>query len=113
MCPDESDSGAYELVKSFSANLGLSVIEMSSEQHDREMATVHALTFFIAHALKDMKLHNQKLSTPSFKKLLSLAELEKHHSDELFATIQQGNKYAREIRESFVEEIKKLNTTIE
>lgn len=112
MCPDESDKKAYESVKAFSASLRLNVIEMSVEQHDREMATVHALTFFIAHALKDMKLHDQKLATPSFRKLLSLAGLEEHHSDELFLTIQRGNKYARVVRENFIKEIKKLDATI-
>ncbi len=112
MCSEVSDKSAHQTIKAFAQNRELTVVEMSAQQHDQEMATVHALTFFIAHALKDMKLHNQKLSTPSFQKLLSLAELEKHHSDELFATIQQGNKYAPKIRESFIEEIKKLDATI-
>jgi prephenate dehydrogenase len=112
MCPETSDPKAFAVVKEFAVSLGLKVVEMTEQEHDKEMAMVHALTFFIAHSLKDMKLHDQKLSTGSFKKLLSLAELERHHSDELFATIQQGNPYAAEVREAFLEHAKALDQSI-
>lgn len=113
LCPEHSDDSQYQKVKSFSRSIGLHVVEMSEEEHDREMALVHALTFFIAHSLKDMKLHDQQLSTPSFKKLLQLAELEKHHSFELFKTIQAGNPFAGQIREEFIRELQELNRRID
>lgn len=109
LCPENSTPAAFETVKRFCEALGLSVVVMSEKEHDQEMAVVHALTFFIAHSLKDMELHVPTLSTPSFKKLLSLAELEKHHSGELFHTIQAGNPYAAAIREKFL----RLATTLD
>jgi len=77
------------------------------------MATVHALTFFIARVLDNFGLKSHQLDTPSYKRLLSLAELDKHHSPELFATIQSGNPYSSEVRNRLIEIINKLNTQIE
>ena len=113
LCPDRSDPNQLEVIEDFANGLGLEVIRMTTQEHDREMATVHGLTFFIAHALKDIGLHGQKLATPSFKKLLALAELEQNHSQDLFLTIQTGNPYTKAIRQEFLEEAIKLNQQIE
>lgn len=102
MCPDASSADEYEVIKQFALSLGLEVKEMTCEEHDRGIATVQGLTFFIAHALETMKIHEEMLHTPSFQRLLDLAELEKHHSAELFRTIQKGNPYTHEIRERFL-----------
>lgn len=102
MCPSVSDQSAYAVVKEFVASLGITVIEMTPEEHDRQIATVQGLTFFIARALKDMKLNELQLSTPSFRRLLHLAELEQHHSDQLFQTVQLGNPYTMGVRQQFL-----------
>lgn len=113
LCKEQSDGEPFGRVRQLCIKLELEVVEMTAEEHDREMATVHGLTFFIAHSLKDMGLHAQKLATPSFKKLLSLAELEKHHSQELFETIQRGNPYSKQVRQSFVSKINDLSRKLE
>ena len=103
MCPEVSDAGSYAKIKDFAEKLELSIVEMSAVEHDREMAVVQGLTFFIARTLDDMKLREQQLSTPSFERLLHLAELEQHHSAELFRTIQQGNSYTQNVRRAFMD----------
>lgn len=109
LCPDFSDSAELEFLKRFAKQLKLRLVSMTVSEHDEEMATVHGLTFFIAHTLKEMGLHDQKLATPSFKKLLALAELEKHHSSDLFFTIQSGNRYVEAVRREFLEKAKKID----
>jgi prephenate dehydrogenase len=113
ICPEASDPAAMAELIVFAKHLGLEVIKMSAAAHDKEIATVQGLTFFIAHALKDMKLHDQKLATASFDKLLNLAELEKHHSQELFMTMQAGNKNAGAVRQRFIDLCKALDTEVE
>lgn len=103
LCPEGSTAQDYDDVKSFLESLELKLIEMSAEEHDREIAIVQGLTFFIARAVNETGVHNQKLHTPSFQRLLNLAELEKHHSLELFETIQKGNPYAAAVRKEFLE----------
>jgi prephenate dehydrogenase len=112
MCPDVSDAKPYQKVKFLAQQVGLQVYEKTAEEHDREMAVVQGLTFFVARALLRSGIHDMTLHTPSFKKLLSLAELESHHTDDIFKTIQTGNPYTAEIRDKFVREIDALNSEL-
>jgi prephenate dehydrogenase len=109
ICRDVSDPIEVSKIIDFANIIGLNVVEKTTIEHDKEMAIVHALTFFIAQGLVNDKIHDASLHTPSFQKLLSLAELERHHSDDLFKTIQQGNPYAAEARQKFVDELLKIN----
>ena len=100
----------FTLIKLFlSQKLKLKVVEMSPKEHDKQMALIHGLTFFLARGLMKMNLSTTGLNTPSYKKLLSLAELEKHHSKELFKTIESGNPYAAEIRQKMIKVLTKLH----
>lgn len=113
MCPEVSDREPYNDLKKYAENLELKVVEMSAEEHDREMAVVQGLTFFIARTLDIIKVHDQRLTTPSFRRLLSLAELELHHSPELFRTIQQGNERTRDVRQRFLDAAATIHDELE
>lgn len=112
VCGDVSDPEACLQVADFARKLGLNVVDCTAEEHDREMSTVHSLTFFIAQALVDMGLGDVRLRTPSFQKLLELAELERSHSSDLFETIQAGNPFAGEVRRKFIAALDELDTQI-
>lgn len=113
VCPEQSNEEAAKSVIALCRQLDLKVVEMSAEAHDQEMATVHGLTFFIAHSLKEMGLQDQTLATPSFHKLLDLAILERQHTEGLFTTIQAGNPYAKVIRDKFTREVESLGKRID
>jgi prephenate dehydrogenase len=86
---------------------------MSPEEHDKEMAWVHGLTFFVGRALLNMNPPQSELSTHYYQKLIDLVEVEKHHSTELFLTIQRGNPYAEAIRREFIDKISKLKHNVD
>lgn len=109
ICDEQSDAAQALLVDRFCRLLGLSVVHMSAEEHDKQMAKVHALTFFIARGLFGMGLEDVELKTPSFQRLESLLELEKHHTHDLYETIQLGNTFAGDVRETFLQNIQELN----
>lgn len=109
LCKEVSDTNGYEVIKKFAQKVDLRVIEMSCEEHDKEIAVVQGLTFFVARTLKTMGMHNQKLYTPSFQRLLNIVELEKHHSQQLFETIQLGNPFTDSVRNEFIKTAKNLN----
>lgn len=113
MCPEVSSPGPYEEVKAFANSLGLGIVEMSAEEHDQEIAVVQGLTFFIARALDETHVHDQKLFTPSFGRLLNLAELEQSHSLDLFRTIQLGNPYTHTVRRRFIEAALAIDSELE
>lgn len=98
MCPESSDPFHYQKISMFMQLLGLRVIRMSAENHDKEMAVIQGLTFYVARAVRKFGVKRSLFSTPSYSKLLALADLDEHHSDALFETIQNGNKYTKEVR---------------
>jgi prephenate dehydrogenase len=112
MCPDASTPVPYKVVKEFILSLGLKVEEMIPEEHDNEMALVHALTFFVARSLLNMGVTETRLQTPTFRKLLDLVDLEKHHSEDLFRTIQLANPFAGAVRSKFIEKVVSLNSEL-
>lgn len=95
---DQTTIGLVQLAKSFFESIGLTVVQQTASQHDELMADIHALTFFIAKGLVAYGVEKKDLITPSYQKLLDLADHETHHSQDLFATIQKGNPYARNAR---------------
>ena len=105
-----SSSGerAEQVIRFCEEKLELDVERMSDEQHDRAMATIHALTFFIARSLKEIHIPRETLMTPSYQVLLDLADLDRAHSQELFLTIEKGNPYSKQIYSEFVKEVQKL-----
>lgn len=109
VCPDASDPDTMAEISLFAHSLGLHVVSMTTDDHDKEMALVHALTFFIAQGLLDMRLADVTLQTPSFGRLLKLAELEQNHSPDLFRTIQSGNPYAVSVRRRFIDTLTQID----
>ena len=95
---------------------GLDIIDLSPEAHDRTMAYMQALPFFIARALVDLDIldleHRDVLSLPSFEKLATIAAIEQHHTDEMFDTSQRSNPFAAAARQQLVETLEKLNDEI-
>lgn len=102
-----------ELAIDFCRNqLGLTVTHVTAEDHDKTMAEVHALTFFIAKALNNMNLDKPRFKTPSFRMLEDLVQYDLHHSDDLFLTMQLGNTFAGEIRNRFVQSITTIKDSL-
>jgi prephenate dehydrogenase len=112
ICPEVSNKLASDRLVKLAKEQGLNVLVESAKIHDQQMATVHALTFFIARALDKYQLKSHKFDTPSYKRLLYLAELDTHHSDELFQTIETGNPYAKAARHKFINLMNDLDKSI-
>jgi prephenate dehydrogenase len=113
LCDDVSDGPELAAVEKLSRSLGLAVEHMSAEEHDRQMAYVHALTFFIARGLFGTDFDSITLKTPSFKRIESLVELERHHTADLFDTIEAGNPLASEVRRRFLQDLQQLSDVID
>ena len=89
----------------FAEQFGVDIVRMTSEEHDRSMAYILALPLFIARVLDRMEIDRMplldKLSIPSFEKLVTLAAIERFHSDGMFLTSQCANPFAADMREAF------------
>jgi prephenate dehydrogenase len=104
---------AKETIGFCEQKLGLKILRMSNEEHDRAMADVHALTFFVARGLSQLQLKQSALQAPSFQMLLDLVEFDKTHSDDLFCTIELGNPFAKDSRARLITTLERINDKLE
>lgn len=104
----------YKRIRTFLARtLKLKVIEQTAVQHDTEMARVQALTHLIGRAITELDIASYATNTRSYAHLLELKELLKNDSWELFATIQNANPEAKQIRDAFMTTITSLEKRLQ
>ena len=102
---------AREFVELVEKMHGPTVLRMSADEHDKIMAEMHALTFFVARGLTHFGINpHPELTAPSYKWMLGLQELDTHHSDELIETIESYNPYAEEARQRFISILQDLDS---
>ncbi|MEL7484460.1 MAG: prephenate dehydrogenase/arogenate dehydrogenase family protein [Planctomycetota bacterium] len=89
-----SDADQQRVQAFFERRLGLRVVHVSPDEHDRAMARVQGLTHFIAQAFKAMTLDDTPLATDAYRQLLSLQDVLSLDSWALFETIVAHNPYA-------------------
>lgn len=99
------------------SQFGLEIVKISAEEHDRAMAYMQSLPFFIARALVRIDLlglpHRDLLAIPSFEKLAEIEAIEEQHTMGMFDTSQISNPYAEDARRRFLEVLKELQAEIE
>jgi prephenate dehydrogenase len=99
------------------SQFGLEIVHISAEEHDRAMAYMQSLPFFIARALVRIDLlgmpHRDLLAIPSFEKLAEIEAIEEQHTMGMFDTSQISNPYAEDARRRFLEVLKELQAEIE
>jgi prephenate dehydrogenase len=106
---------AEALSRFLASRLALQVIAVDAVEHDKAMAYMQALPFFIARALDSLDFDHFRddLEIPSFHKLAEIAKIERHHSPEMFETAQLSNPYARDARERFLEILRDLHESLQ
>jgi len=113
----ERGPAAARLREFLEQQLGLVVVSLSPDEHDRAMAYMQSLPFFIARALVSIDLleleHRDILAIPSFEKLAEIAFIEQQHTVDMFDTSQISNPYADEARRHFVAALQQLQAEIE
>lgn len=110
----ELTEGDFEEVRELlTKKLQLDILPMTPDEHDKQMAWVHGLTFFVGRGLLELDIPPLTLDTGYYRRLVDLYELEKKHSKALFYTVERGNPYAKEIREKFIKSLGKLESDIE
>lgn len=92
--------------------LGLEILRMSSEEHDRTMARVQALTFFVARGLASMGLGEEPIMTPSYQMIIDLVAFDATHSDDLFRTVAKGNRFAKAERQRLMDSLREVDKSL-
>lgn len=110
MHPVRMEAETYEEWSHYFRSLGLMVVEMTPEEHDREAAMSQALTHMIGRTLSTMKIEETPIGTLWYRKLLAICRQVEKDSPELFLDMQNLNPYARLMRDSFEKAWKEVCT---
>lgn len=96
-----------------SDELGIAITHMTAEEHDKQMALVQGLTFFLARALSKLDITSIESHTPSFRHIQNLVNLDEVQSQELFDTMEVGNPYAKAARQQLMQHLAETEAMIE
>jgi prephenate dehydrogenase len=111
--PGQISSRRLTDFKNFWKKLGITVIEMSPQEHDRLMAWTLALTHFLGRALKTLPLPDTAVSTRDYQNLFQLMEKINRDTWELFEDMHHYNPFTTEMRSQLLQAMTDLNTRLE
>lgn len=112
LCPVRcSPDQKHQMLQLF-ATMGLSVVESTSDEHDRQMARSQGLIHFIGRGLEALHLQPQQLSTPDFQALININAMVVNDAWQLFLDMHRFNPYTKEIRKSFLKQLNALDRSI-
>ena len=89
-------------------DIGLKVIEMSPQEHDKLMAYSLAYTHLIGRIGERMRVKNTAIDTRGFAQLLKVQGYVVNDTIKLFRDVQNFNPYAKEMRAQFRQALDKI-----
>jgi len=93
--------------------MGLQVIRLSSQQHDREAAYTQGITHFIGRVLDDLHLEPSTIATLGFEKLLEIVGQTCNDPVQLFVDLQRYNPYTSAMRKGLNDSLAKVMGQLE
>ncbi len=96
LCPGRGDSHARAEWAARFAELGMEVLPLSAEEHDRQAASSQGITHFIGRMLDAVDARPSPLATHGYRRLLDVREQTCNDTDRLFHDLLRYNPYARQ-----------------
>ena len=113
LCASPRHPAAADRAERLFHSLGCEVLRQSPEDHDRVMATTHALTFFIAKGLLAVGAGAElPFTPPSFHAIAHTLESVQEDAGHLFAALQNENPFASGAREGLLEALSAIHKSL-
>jgi len=93
--------------KSFS-DMGLEVLEMTAEEHDREAAYTQGVTHFVGRLLNELNLQDSSMGTKGYHALREIVTQTCNDPIQLFMDLQSFNPFTAEMRNQLDGVMKKM-----
>lgn len=113
LCPVRCSSETAETWSAEFKGIGLRVISMTPEEHDREAAFTQGITHFVGRVLADMKIQPSRIATVGYERLLAVMEQTCNDPYQLFIDLQHYNPYTTEMRNELQASLKRLLASLE
>ncbi len=94
-------------------SIGLDVIRTSPIEHDKAMASSHALLHFITIPIINLGIKDQEIKISALDKVLELIDTFKDDSPELFISVQNFNPEAKKLRKRFIDALLDLDKRLD
>jgi prephenate dehydrogenase len=112
LSPVRARPATVRAVKRFIERMGLEVVVMTPEGHDRAMARTQALAHFLARALVKVAPEERPLRLKSFEKIWEAVEMVRHDSPRLFRDLQTLNLAAAPARRALLRELLRIDSSL-
>jgi len=112
MHPEYDIYKKYQELKYYFSNKNITILEMTPDDHDRQIARSQGITHFIGRALKNIDAKSTLVDTLGFQKLLDVMEKTNNDSLELFYDLQNFNPYATGVMKELISEILNIEHNI-
>ncbi len=99
--------------RAFFSSLGLRVMEMTPDAHDREAAMTQGVTHFLGRVLADMELDASDMATVGYRKLLEVVEQTCNDPYQLLVDLQRHNPYTSQMRVRLQESLTRMMKLLE
>lgn len=113
LCPTPEHPTAAPLARSLFERIGCEVIEQDADAHDRAMADTHALAFFVAKGMMDVRAGEGVRFVPgSFQAIARTIESVRSDAGHLFQVIQRDNPHAAPARRRLLEALARVDVQL-
>ena len=111
-CPIRAGNETQKYWLSVFNEMGLSVYQLTPEEHDREAAYTQGITHFMGRVLDDLHLEKSEIGTLGYQKLLDIIEQTCNDPYQLFLDLQRYNPFTGEMRRKLKVSILKMQTEL-
>ncbi len=106
----EGSEGSLAGARKLWEALGCECLEQSAEEHDRAMARSHALAFFLAKGLLEIRAgEGAAFTPPSFEAIEKTIDAVRSDAGHLFRSIQNRNPFAAEERARLIAALSRID----
>lgn len=108
-----SQEQAAHWKKLFETQMGLQVLEMTPEAHDKTAAYTQGITHLIGRVLGELHLESHPMATKGYRSLLEIVQQTCNDPYQLFLDMQNFNPYTREMRLQVRDSFTRIQSTLE
>jgi prephenate dehydrogenase len=113
VCPERIDPRRLQNIKAYLEGRGLTVIETTPAEHDRQIAVSLALTHFIGRSLSEFGAEDKLIDTEGYRRLLHILEVVENDTWQLFEDMHRYNPYAGQERRAFISAMQSIAARLE
>ena len=98
LCPQRAERTTIEFWRTTFTGMGLRVLELSPDEHDRRAAYSQGITHFIGRLLARLELTASPMATLGYRKLLEVADQTCNDPYQLFIDLQRYNPHTPQMQ---------------